>query len=556
MAHPAAASTADKYRAATSSDAVAVGVLLRSSTLPAWQYEALSRLATSGYARLVLAVFVDGAVADAPVRADARPGIVASALWRIIGRLEANMACERDALAPADASALLRDVPNVTWDGEEALRTRTEALQVHVDVFLDFAGGHLATAAARAARKGVWRVVQRDGIADPAARLAFWPVYRGEAGEVVVEQVDGCGTRSVVAHAYTAANLHSMRITAHSACWRVASLIPHKVRMLAQGVAAVHAGPSPLEDDPRTHAAATPPQPLELATYIGRNIVRRARASALRRFGREQWILLFRLGDDLATDPALFTRIVPPPDRFWADPHVMQRDGRFYVFLEELLFDSGKGHIAVLPIEADGTHGEAVTVLEREYHLSYPFVFSHDGELYMVPESEQNRTVDLYRCTEFPLRWAHVRTLMSGVTATDSTLLRHDGRWWMFTNLVEIPGASFSEELHVFCSDSLLDGEWTPHVRNPVISDARRARPAGAIIERNGRLYRPAQDCAARYGHGIRLHEILRLSDTEYEEKEVDSIMPTWDPRIVATHTLGYVPGLTVLDAVRPRLGC
>jgi hypothetical protein len=267
-----------------------------------------------------------------------------------------------------------------------------------------------------------------------------------------------------------------------------------------------------------------------------------------------QWILLFHLGEELSTSPESFTKIVPPKDRFWADPHVIERDGRYYVFIEECDFATDKGHIAVLVINHDGTYEQPVKVLERDYHLSYPFVFEDGGELYMVPESEANRTVDLYRCVDFPVRWERVTTLIGDITATDATLLQHEGRWWLFANVIAAGGESFSEELYLFHSDSLIGGDWKPHARNPIVSDARRSRPAGAIIRRNGRLYRPAQDCSVRYGFGIRVHEISRLSEAEYAESEVFSVMPTWDRKIIATHTLSYTSGLTVIDALSPRL--
>ena len=45
-----------------------------------------------------------------------------------------------------------------------------------------------------------------------------------------------------------------------------------------------------------------------------------------------------------------------PADRFWADPHVVERDGRYWVFLEEWIYATQKGHIAVLEI-AEGDFG-------------------------------------------------------------------------------------------------------------------------------------------------------------------------------------------------------
>jgi hypothetical protein len=252
-----------------------------------------------------------------------------------------------------------------------------------------------------------------------------------------------------------------------------------------------------------------------------------------------------------------FKTIVPPSDRYWADPHVLYRNGEHYVFIEEYSFENAKGHISVIRIDKDGSYAKATTVLERPYHLSYPFVFEHAGEVYMVPESMHNRTVELYRCTEFPERWEFVCNLLEGVSAVDSTLLFHNGTWWLFANVLENEGGSASEELFVFYTDALLSGNWTPHPLNPVVSDVTRARPAGPIQLRERRLYRPSQDCSVRYGYAIGINEIAVLSKEDYAETEVGRIKPDWGKNVLATHTLAYAAGLTVVDAllVRPKFG-
>jgi hypothetical protein len=248
---------------------------------------------------------------------------------------------------------------------------------------------------------------------------------------------------------------------------------------------------------------------------------------------------------------------MPPRDRYFADPHVIRRNDAYYVFLEEYSYEKAKGHISVIRIDADGRYGEAIKVLERPYHLSYPFVFEHAGELYMVPESMTNRAVELYRCVEFPTRWEFVRNLLQDVWAVDSTLLYHAGKWWLFANLLENAGGSTSEELFVFYTDCFLSGAWTAHPLNPVVSDVTRARPAGAIQQRGGKLYRPSQDCSVRYGYAIRINEIAALSTEEYAEREVESIEPDWGNNLLGTHTLAYADGLTVVDAllVRAKFG-
>ena len=114
-------------------------------------------------------------------------------------------------------------------------------------------------------------------------------------------------------------------------------------------------------------------------------------------------------------------------------------------------------------------------VLERDYHLSYPYLIEEGGELYMVPESARHQSVEVYRCVDFPLRWKLERTLLDGLRLVDATLHRGPDRWWMFANAAASGSRVFDDELHLFHAEHLL-GDWRPHRRNPVKSDARCAR--------------------------------------------------------------------------------
>ena len=59
---------------------------------------------------------------------------------------------------------------------------------------------------------------------------------------------------------------------------------------------------------------------------------------------------------------------------------------------------------------------------------------------------------------------------------------------------------------------------------NPVISDVKGARSAGKIFERNGILYRPSQCCMPWYGYGIKLNEIVVLTENDYAKGKFRSL--------------------------------
>jgi hypothetical protein len=297
--------------------------------------------------------------------------------------------------------------------------------------------------------------------------------------------------------------------------------------------------------------AAPPPEPPVSPAPILKRILTRGVQKAL---NVEQWFLAFRWNGEAKLSGNLegFTRVMPPRDRYWADPFPVEKDGRHYVFFEELPFRAGKAHIAMIEVRRDGSWSRPVTVLERDYHLSYPFLVEHDGRLYMIPETAQNRTVEAYRCLDFPLRWRLEKVLLEGVRLVDATFHRAADRWWMFANGAAGASRIYDDELHLFHAERLL-GEWQPHARNPVKSDARCARPAGRLQWRNGALYRPAQICAPLYGAGLSMNRVLRLTPHDYAERQVERVLPAQAEGILGLHTLNRAGDLTVVDAFTRR---
>ncbi len=266
----------------------------------------------------------------------------------------------------------------------------------------------------------------------------------------------------------------------------------------------------------------------------------------------DQWIILTGPRSSYqALDWKTFRPLVPPKDRYWGDPFVVQRGDCYYAFIEEKLYGTGLGHIACLTLDSQGSLLAQQVVLERPYHLSYPFVFEHNGELYMIPESAAHRTVELYRCAQFPDRWEFVKNLLSDIYAVDATLLKHEGKYWLFAN-VKAAGGSSLDALHLYYAADPVRGEWTPHPRNPVLEDLRSARPGGRIFVQDGKLIRPSQDSSRRYGYALKFNRISSLNTTTYSEVTEAAFTPAGS-KYLATHTFNQAEELTVIDAVWRR---
>jgi hypothetical protein len=241
--------------------------------------------------------------------------------------------------------------------------------------------------------------------------------------------------------------------------------------------------------------------------------------------------------------------IADPKVCFYADPFPITWQGRTFVFVEELDHRVGKGFISAIEFGADGPIGLARPVLEEPWHLSYPLLLEHGGDLWMVPESMANRDVAIYRCVEFPYRWERSATLLSDIQLSDATITQHDGRYYLFGALWDGAGG-YSDTLAIFHAPDLF-GPWHPHDANPVLVDRYSTRPGGNFVRRNGRLWRPIQDSTSGYGCGLVLAEVLELTPTTFRQRIHCDIKPGefWPGRKL--HTLNRAGRLEVIDGNR-----
>jgi hypothetical protein len=296
----------------------------------------------------------------------------------------------------------------------------------------------------------------------------------------------------------------------------------------------------------RTYQA---PSNIQAIIPIGKIVTKLIKEYIQRLLYIDQWFLLFSLTQHTFDNFSKFIEIRPSKGKFWADPHVIRANGSYFIFIEEFICTEGKGHISVIELDDLGNWKAPVKVLEKDYHLSYPFIFEWEDKYYMVPESRANKTIDLYECVEFPYKWNFKQCLMDNISAVDTTLFHYRNKWWLFSAIAENEAAAPNVELFLYFTDNLFSGDWKAHPQNPIISDVKSARPAGDLFIKDGKLYRPSQDCSKTYGYGFDLNEVVILSETEYSERKTISIRPNWDKKIRGTHTYANCNNLTIIDA-------
>jgi hypothetical protein len=201
---------------------------------------------------------------------------------------------------------------------------------------------------------------------------------------------------------------------------------------------------------------------------------------------------------------------------FVADPFMIQRNKKWFMFFEVLNHDTQRGQIAVANSEDGYTWTYQNIVLDEPFHLSYPYVFEWNEEYFMIPETHQAKAVRLYKTIDFPNRWKLVKTLIHDVEFADASPFFHQHRWWLFAGAGE---NWHSSELLLYQSKNLM-GPWTEHPKSPILT--RRSdisRPSGRVLTHDGKIFRLTQNCQPLYGTSVKAFEITELTEASYRER-------------------------------------
>ncbi len=320
------------------------------------------------------------------------------------------------------------------------------------------------------------------------------------------------------------------------------------MRHVVTEIAATRQLPQALPSVPYSARLFRRPNILQMTRYLAQRFVHRLRQQITYRAGyKDLWHVGYCNSDWSNAELWRGPKIPNPPGTFLADPFVITRDEKTYCFVEELDLKIDKALISVYELGKDAATPLGA-VLEEPFHLSFPYLFEYNNELFMCPETSAAGDIRVYQCDEFPMKWSLREILMPEFYAADTMLFEHDGRWWMFTNTDEARIDEFCSELNIFWSDSPLSTDWTPHKQNPVMIDSARARNGG-LLQQNGELFRVGQEQGfVTYGKRSRIHRITELTPEHYAEEEVARVMPEFDDGAHGGHHLHSNGKVTVFD--------
>lgn len=243
-------------------------------------------------------------------------------------------------------------------------------------------------------------------------------------------------------------------------------------------------------------------------------------------------------------------RIYPHSENYWyADPLLCEYDNRQVVFMECMDRKTDIGSIGYVDLRNFHSKNPQVKIVIKEkFHMSFPMTFLWGDELYLLPETEMNDSLVLYRCRSFPDKWERAAELLQGHKIVDSVLIKLED------NKASFLASEFDPEdpkLTRFCRfDFVKDSTGISAVWHGTDQDEYTydSRTAGGVIENH--IIPLQRSTPGIYGYSIKFHTFMnsKIQKLRREILPSDLHIAGKHRKLLGTHTYSQSNDFEVID--------
>ena len=227
---------------------------------------------------------------------------------------------------------------------------------------------------------------------------------------------------------------------------------------------------------------------------------------------------------------------------FQADPFIVEKADKLYVFYEAFSFRNSKGTLRCRVLDRELTEIDDVKLEgfdDLKCHLSFPFLIHINDQLFMIPESSERKEVILFQSVEFPARWKKIKVLISDTEVTDNVFLTINETCYLLSTTMD-------NEIIIHSAENIY-GQWQRIAPSLKVSNHHH-RGAGAPYLVDNKMYFLTQECTPEtYGKSIYIKELVTLSNTVFDESLIEKINSSIN-HSDGVHTLNFSNNYIVYD--------
>lgn len=251
--------------------------------------------------------------------------------------------------------------------------------------------------------------------------------------------------------------------------------------------------------------------------------------------------------------------ILMPSLRYWyADPILYNVGNRMYVFMEVYDRIKRKGMIGVSRFDKRGKLGRPVIIIREDFHLSFPEIFEYNGQIYLLPESNEINQIRIYRMEGSMLKWKLYYSFTTKERYSDTVVYVKEQNIYLLSTSKD-PEDPYKNRLAFFKIKNLEDRD---NICYCLLNEADifdyESRNGGSLLDYKGVKYRVIQTAEPGwYGKDIKLRKVLQCDVNAYREssnmysldvKDIPVRKLSWKNRIRGIHTYGLKDSYEVLD--------
>lgn len=532
----------------TSSQGLTVGLLLRDETLRRWQAEVVrSLLAVAGVSVPVAFTDARRSIASRDISRSR-----STLLWDLYNNrwvARRSRALENEDLrsvVPGCAVVPCHVEKRGKWSEHFSEEDLATIGSYDLDILIRFGFGIIRGGIIDAARYGVWSYHHDDDEVVRGGPPAFWEIVDEEpvTGTVLQRLTDRLDGGFVLHKGWFRTSSASYVKNTNTAHLGAVTWPARLCREILAGHEEAAVGVMSRSEAPIRHK----PTNVEAARFLSRQ-ARRWTAAQLRALTTaDQWAVglvrapIHRFLEEDFMPPVEWLDLTGNRHQYAADPFHAEIEGSGVILYEH--FDQRR-RVGEIRAHDLATRASTHCPLPVSGHASYPFLFTDDDRVYVIPQVA-GQPARLYERRAGT--WVEVGVLGPPEPVLDATVFEHEDRWWMMATL---PGEWSLTHLHAWWADEMA-GPWHPHLLNPIKTDVRSARPGGTPFVHAGQLFRPAQDGSREYGGALSITAVTQLDPAHFVEETVRTLEPLagW-PYDRGLHTLSAAGGITLLDAKR-----
>lgn len=529
------------------------GIMTHGMILSKWQNECIKHLQESGIAEATL-IINDASVSNSK-----------TSVWQklktylnkhFVYKLSSRFIFKVPAFENIHVNDVLKDVSVVNCKtlkkgkfSEYFYPEDIENIKSHnLDFILRFGFNIIKGDILKVTKYGVWSYHHGNELKFRGGPAGFWEIYKkSKTNGVVLQQLNDLIDAGVIL------NRRSFQTISHSYSEHLNKLLTHSTDMPLQVCKRIIYGDESSFQKEHSSTKAPMnrlPNNWQMLNFLRILFFNRINFHINRLFKQEHWdIGIINNTSENSSVPFKTKGInwlgLRNGSQYAADSFCFETNKANYVVFEDYDYKVRKGKISLLKLTEEGEPLTTKTILKRQHHLAYPYVFKYENAIYLIPETAEKGTIELHKWNEANERFDFEQVLIN-VAGVDASIVYYNEKWWIFCGLKDdLP----NEKLYIFYADK-LSGAYEAHALNPVKTDPAGSRPAGQFVVEGNNLFRPAQHSVMWYGEKINWFKINTLTPRSFSEEYVGDLKPeeSWKYN-KGLHTFSQTSKFMVIDA-------